>query len=224
MSTQKDDLYDNQRVREYVSSRGVKATFRPMNPMLKERIEAGLQKQSPKPTPPTRPAKVFGGGVEHIELTDESEKTPEQQQAWDTYQEALAAWEGEFNKRMFRASVLRCMDVEMPGDEWFQDQQALGIDVPDTPQDRKFHFVETEFVGDTRDVVAIIQIPIALTVEPSAAQDAAARLFRRLLEGFAAYIRNQGEAWEGGLGAGLEAGGDEPDTDAGAGEVGDTAE
>lgn len=164
----------------YTSALNTTIIFLPMPPMLMEKIEIGLKKTWPKPEVPTYEMQTAVGTVEVKPHNETTLETDEERAAWSAYQVDLAAWEEEKNRRLLRAIQLQCIQpVDIDNEEWVERQKFLGMDIPTNPFERKLHYIETEVIGDERDIMACMTIPMQLVSGASEEDMAAAEaLFR----------------------------------------------
>lgn len=165
---------------KFTSSRGAKALFYPMPPMLMEKIEEGVEAEfGPRPEPPTYTIKTAVGEDEVNTHTKNTLETDEDKAAWAAYEDELAIWESELNRRVLRAIQLECIKPQDPDDEkWLAKQAFLGIKIPENEFERHLHWIETEFVGSNNDVMACMVIPMRLAGVPEKEIAAAEKLFR----------------------------------------------
>lgn len=182
---------DEARTMEYISTRGIRAIFRPLPFSLKARIETDYERDHPRPAVPTYTVETIGGDTE----THEHDKTtvvgdPDAEAAWAAYLRETELWEEQINRRFFRAILASCVtfpDVDF--EEWAERMEYLGVTVPENRYERLYVFVDTEFVGSRDDMTAFYRIPMQLTLEKSAALEAVERMFQRAVEGWYAAER-----------------------------------
>lgn len=164
----------------YTSTLGVEVIFLPMPPLLREKIEASLEKEWPRPEPPTYTIKTTAG-VEETHPHDETTLETEEDKAdWAAYKQENNEWDEENSRRMLRAIQLQCIKLTNQDDtEWIERQEFLGIDVPENKFERHLHYIETEVIGNEDDIMACMTIPMQLAANASDEDMAAAeKLFR----------------------------------------------
>ena len=168
---------------EYTSSRGITAIFKPLPPLMREMIGDQMEKDGfDRGSPPTYEVETFGGDFETYVHDLESIKGDAlAEAAWLEYQETQKAWEIEYNQRLFKLCIIKCMDVKgVEEPEWIEEQEALGFDIPENRVERKVHYVRTEWIGNNEDYLTIITKPFELSISQSEIQAAAERMFRKL--------------------------------------------
>lgn len=175
------DIYPD--LPRYMSSRGIWAVFSPMPMLLRTRIAETMKKEGlEEPQPPTYEVEQFGGEIELHEHDESTIETEEDQEVWQKFLDDTDVWSADFSERLAEAVKVLCMEVPgMDEDNWVEKFEYLDIEVPDKKKtiDRKKFYIDNVFIGSREDVIAIIQIPLFLTLEQPTIQGAAARLFRQ---------------------------------------------
>jgi hypothetical protein len=171
-------------------SNGKKLTVQSINPLLMQKINDST---GDKPMPPTYESPTAGGDVE-INYHDETTvSTPEEKEAWREYQERLAFYNAERNKRFMRAFFSRGVVLNLDAaamERWAREMKYLGVDVPEGDEDdpeiyieRQVLYVETELIGHPNDMILIMKEVMTLSGIDEAEVAAATRLFRGEVEG-----------------------------------------
>ena len=103
------------------------------------------------------------------------------------------------NDAIWKAILKRAIQVELPvDDEWIEDQRDLGIDVPSNPKELRAHYIWTECIGGTRDIIRITGLANGADLTEEALQ-IAEDSFRDQLSGQAAgELANKTRALESG--------------------------
>lgn len=116
-----------------------------------------LQSSRKIPPKPTYQVPVSGGFETYEHEEGKTLNTDEEKAAWADYIKARDTEIAEFNKRSLMMMLLKGIRVaNLPdGDAWISEQKALGIDVPEEPNERRFHFIYTEVIGNLADLAAI---------------------------------------------------------------------
>jgi len=148
---------------QYTTERGVTVNVRPIPLLLDE-----IRKATPMPAQPTYTEHLAGGVEQEVVISDEDariwrERDPE---SWAEHAEKWAQFEQErdeaqslLNDRLWQAVVRKAVDVDLPDDDsWIEDQKALGLTVPQKPNERRIHYIRTEVVGGMRDVLKMTAI------------------------------------------------------------------
>lgn len=181
----KEQVIDNDRRQEYVSSRGVKVVFSPMPVALRERIVEAMRNDGwEEPTVPTYEVDVLDGA--DIEIHEHDETTivgdEEATKLWEEFKEKEIQFDQEANTRLNKACRILCTEVpDLDDDKWVKEQEFLGFNVPTDPLEKKLYYIENVFIGTKEDVVAIIQFPLRLTMQRTGALKAAEEMFRKAL-------------------------------------------
>lgn len=168
----------NANYENYVTSRGHEIIFLPMPPMLKEKIEAGLNSEWPMPQPTTYQVKTVTGDTETHTHTAKTAKDADEQAAWDAYVDELQRWTAENWSRFLRALQIECIRFEEK-EGWEERQEFLKI-LPkfDNKFHRALHYIQTEIVGDPEDIVACFTIPLRLAGAPDEQLETVENSFR----------------------------------------------
>ncbi len=159
----------------FVTKDGNRIPLRRVAPLLMEKVRQSVK----LPTPPTYEVETVGGDIE-IHVHDETTlETDEDRAAWAAYQTAQAQANGDLMEKILRLLFAKATgDVVPAGDEWIKEQQYLGVDVPDDPLGRKIHYIQTELLTHTGDIMAFMSAAVALTGVDEEVVESAEATFR----------------------------------------------
>jgi len=157
-----------------VTSLGRELPLKPVSPYLIEAIESGVQKEWIKefgalPTVPTYEIEVDGNTIQMdhdlttLDDTDDEDEATANRVAWDKYQSDMNLLRARRTQRITKALILRGCDIQIPEDDaWYQEQKALGADIPENteadPQALRFYYIVSEYIGSTKDLLSLIEI------------------------------------------------------------------
>ncbi len=187
-------------MKQYTTERGIKIGIMPI-PLLLDKI----REAHGGPAVPTYTEQVAGGEQE-VELDAKmmaaakehnTEWYNEHREAWEAYQELGAASETVLNQKLLDAISLKAVRVDMPkDDEWIEEQEFLGLDVPTSPAAQRAHFVQTEVMGGSDDMLRILAIASGAEVSEEVLAQASdsfrGYLQENLAEGLEDQIRSMG--------------------------------
>ncbi len=159
----------------FVTKDGNRIPLRRVAPLLMEKVRQSVK----LPTPPTYEVETVGGDIEihiHDETTLESD---EDRAAWAAYQTAQAQANNDLMEKILRLLFAKATgDVVPAGDEWIKEQTYLGVEVPDDPLGRKIHYIQTELLTHTGDIMSFMSAAVALTGLDEEVVEAAEATFR----------------------------------------------
>lgn len=141
--------------RRYVTSRGYTVEFHSIPTLISK-----LSQQYPPPSAPTYKVPIPGGTETHTH--DETTlETPDDHAAWAAYQTAMREHTQQLVQAQLRLCLLRGITVlnQDPAqtlDGWAEEQSLIGFKIPNTPAERKLHWLETEVLSDGNDFIAIL--------------------------------------------------------------------
>lgn len=139
--------------KSFTTSRGITIEFLPIPTLLEK-----LQAQHPMPAPPTYAVKTATGVTETHSHDETTLDTDEDKAAWADYQGRLRAATAKFNEALMRLVMLRGIKVELPpSDAWVQEQEYIGLSVPEEPHERKIYWLETEVLADADDYIRAVE-------------------------------------------------------------------
>lgn len=148
-------LTETEEPRRYTTSRGYVVEFQAIPTLISK-----LSQQYPPPPAPTYQVAVPGGFETHTH--DETTlETPEDRAAWEAYQEALRAHTQQVIQAQLRLCLMRGItvvgdDPSKTYDGWAEEQTLIGFKVPESPAERKLHWLETEVLSDSADLINIL--------------------------------------------------------------------
>lgn len=175
---------------EHITERGVTIRLKAVSALLNSNIESALAREGyAKPPWPTKKIPTAGGDVMERSLPEER---PEIEQgweqsdvdAWDEYHKAIAAWETEFSLRSGKAHLFQGVELDDydPNGSWVDEDNAVGLSVPDNLAERKLLYIETRVFGSVHDVHEVLSAIRLLTLGLSEKEVedsiAASRIFR----------------------------------------------
>lgn len=151
---------DNSGIQSWTSSRGITIKLAPLSPLLIEKMKLGVDRDIGVPKKPTYETIVGTGEnitTQEIEHDEKSiEETPQDKPKWDAYVAHVKKHEAELNARFLRAVKMMVVRFDMPEDDgWIEIQKMIGVDVPDDPDERRIHYLDTEILGDPQDLFEI---------------------------------------------------------------------
>jgi len=140
---------------EYTTSTGITVGLKPIAPNYIERI----RQQIDWPEPPSYEVPVLGGGTERVYYTDKNVETDEEKAAWAEFEQKRDAANILFFQKRSQAIIRRCVVIDLPEDDsWERLQEQDGIEIPQDPELKRIHYIETEVIGSNTDVFAIANI------------------------------------------------------------------
>lgn len=171
---------------EWTSSRGITIGLLPLSPILMQKVRLGVENDVGIPEKPTYTVPVGTGehtSTQEIEHDKKSiEETPEDKEKWDDYLEHEIEFNAVLNERMAKAIMLMSVKFDMPeDDDWMKIQKILGVDVPDDPDERKQHYLETEIMGSPQDTIELMAMATIGSFDGEA-RAAAVSLFRGAIQ------------------------------------------
>jgi len=145
--------------RVFTTVQGVEIPIRPVSPTLVAKIAPTVLREFGVEGPPTYTVEIVGGGTQEfphdettLDVPGDPDATAENRAEWDEYVDTVDAANREANKRFLRLLYLKGVDIELPEDEtWIEDQEFLGFEVPEDPRDRKIHYIQTELLTTIHD-------------------------------------------------------------------------
>lgn len=163
----------------FTTKAGLELILVPIPPLLLEQVRASV-KQPPIPTYATKTA---AGNVETFNHNETTLVTDEDKAAWAEYKRLKAEADKLLNERVMRALFLKGIALNMPNDaEWVQEQEFMGIKVPEHPLERKLHYIQTEILASSEDMVGIMSDIMRLTGVDEEVVKGAEESFRRAVE------------------------------------------
>lgn len=165
--------------RNFVTKAGVELTLVPIPPMLLEKVRGSVK----YPPIPQYETKTAAGNIEKFNHDESTLQTDADKAAWAEYTAAKREADRLLNERVMRALFLKGIALDMPADdEWIKEQEFMGIEIPTDPQERKLHYIQTEILASSEDMVGIMSDIMRLTGVEEAVVQSAEDSFRRAVE------------------------------------------
>lgn len=159
----------------FVTKDGNRIPLRRVAPILMEKI----RKSVTLPSPPTYEVEIAGGDIETHVHDETTLETDEDRAAWAAYQKDFASANNRMIEKILRLLFAKATgDVLPPSDDWAKEQAYLGVDVPGEPLERKIHYIQTELLTHTSDIMAFMTAAMALTGVDEEVVQAAEATFR----------------------------------------------
>lgn len=128
--------------------------FKPISVIQLQKISNAIEKKYDLEKP-TYEMKLPGNNVQVKEYDAESiadESTPdEDKEKWRQYQEQLLRMQSEVNEKTTAYAFYKGVDCEVDP-EWIEEQQWLGIDLPEDKRDLKVQYIMTGLLKTAYDV------------------------------------------------------------------------
>lgn len=146
--------------KKYTTERGVTIRIVPI-PLLLDKI----REAHPMPELPTYTEHLAGGATQEVKITpkeaeawakNDPETWAEHAEMWAEYEAELDRRTSILNERLWKAVMRRAIQVDVPGDEWAEEQALYGLTVPDDPGERREHYIWTEVIGGQKDIIGIM--------------------------------------------------------------------
>lgn len=145
----------------FTTAAGVEIPLNPIPPLQGQMVEQAARKKASElygaHTKPLYTLTTDDGGEEtheHDETTIETD--PAAKLAWKQWQECTAKTSAYVNDRLFDFAMLTGTDALLPQDEsWIEMQTYLGIEVPEQSTARRAHYIKTELLRTTGDLIGI---------------------------------------------------------------------
>lgn len=140
---------------EYTTSNGHTVTIQAVPPFLLDKVLGSVK----YPDPPTYEAVTAGGEKEIHEHDDTTVQTDEEKAALAKYKRDLANAKLHENEMMMNAMFLKGIEVDMDSvsfQDWVDEQEFLGIELPKGKPALKVHYISTEILGDLNDLTKIM--------------------------------------------------------------------
>lgn len=141
---------------EFVTSRGLKVTLRPLPPYLVQMASTAIE----KPEPPSYIVKTEGGGEEIHTHDQESimQSSPEEQLEWSKYLEKVREADQKATDVLINVVLVEGVEVTIPDKErWIKRQKLMGLTVPEDEDEMMLMFKKTQVIGNDKDVEFIVQ-------------------------------------------------------------------
>lgn len=184
-------------MKRYTTERGIEIGITPI-PLLLEQVRDAHQ----HPEPPTYPETTASGAVRQVpmvasEMAAAKQHNPdwyaEHAEVWEAYQVEREKSDAALNMKLLSTVALKAVRVEMPEDDnWVEEQEFLGLEVPTLPIARYIHYVKTEVFGGTKDVVRIMALAAGTEVNEEVLARAESSFRDFLRDNLAAGLADQG--------------------------------
>jgi len=116
-----------------------------------QRIEDAMREEGAQLDPPTRTVLALGGlgdAVEvplnenNLEVVDNPEQTARNKELWKRYQDAVVKLSTLQSEERIKTMLALGVDVDVPPiEEWRDELEYIGVDIPDHPRDRKAYWL-----------------------------------------------------------------------------------
>ena len=199
--------------RRYTTERGITIGITPI-PLLLDKI----REAHPMPDPPTYTEHTAGGGVQEVEITEAMAATwaARDPSTWAQHKETWAEYQAETDRRttilndaLWRAVMRRAIQVDMPKDDaWAEDQALYGLTVPDDPAERREHYIWTEVLGGQRDILKVMGLAAGADLTEDQLEAVGATFWDTLQRPQAGGPADQGGAVDAGAPGDLDANGE----------------
>jgi len=177
-------LPDGSRI--YRTAAGVDVDILGISPMLMQKVGDAFRFKYPEPKPPTYVVETAGGGKEVNYHDDTTVETVEEVDALQAYKDEHAAWRAASQAALVRAVVIKGVKFEMPeNDAWIEDQELLGLEVPEGELERRIHYFETEVVSSVEDMLTLLGSAMGLGGMQDEMLGTAMSMFRTEIQGTA---------------------------------------
>jgi len=154
---------------------------------VRQAVRAEFIEKHGEPKPPTYTAKMGGGpGIvtweeEHTytrdNIADGSEKD---RLAWREYEQQEQMLGQKTWAKTAEVYLLRGVLEDLPDDDgWIEEQVEDGIEVPESPRERKIHWIKTELLMDSAEMLSLINAIQGREQEVERAATVAAEMFQR---------------------------------------------
>ena len=173
----------------YTTSTGKKIVLHGLPPMMVERLQA--QYDARKPKIPTYiiidiagTEEIHDHNITTLEVEGDPVETEKNKKLWDEYVKGTAAIDKESSEAMMRMIMLRGVyvsDYDENG-SWIDEQEFLGLTIPSDTSARRYHYVQTEIIGDANDLNTIMTIVMKLSGIPEEYLREAEHLFQSAME------------------------------------------
>ena len=204
-------------MKKYTTERGIEISIIPI-PLLLDRVKQRHYERMEEELPAPTYAETTASGKEHRVKMVEADMAAAKEHNPDWYAEHAEAWEAHqvlrdesetaLNKKLMDAIALKAVKVDMPTDDlWVEEQMLFGLDVPESPAARRIHYVWTEVMGGSKDMVYTMSLAAGSEVSEEVL-DQAADSFQSFLQGnLAEGLTNQARTVESKLATDPDAGG-----------------
>ena len=140
----------------YRTLTGREIEYEPVSPIVLELSEQGAKKEfierGEPLDPPTYTVELAGGGTQTFPHDLTTLTTDEDKATWAKYLDAKERLETE-QARLRKLIILECLkDIILPEDNtWEVKQKARKVDVPQEPDEKLVHYIQTEILKSSAD-------------------------------------------------------------------------
>jgi len=140
------------------TSSGITLKLQPVAPALLQKIEQSI----PTPERPYYEAKTIFGTIEHYPHDSSTVETEEEKHMWREYSVEKYRREVELTQKGNRALLSKGVIIPKEVEEkqflvWQEEQEWIGIEVPNKPLDRRYHFLTTEILKTPNDIITTVE-------------------------------------------------------------------
>jgi hypothetical protein len=176
----------------HITQNGTELELRPVSDFLITKVRAQVQAEFEKehgamPERPTYEIKCGGGPFGNwTETRTHTEKTildgtEEEKALWARYIELRRELNGLVWTRTARVYLLDGMP-DPPENGWVEKQERRGLEIPEDPDERKMHWIETEVVVSNQELIWLVKLIQGQSNFTEAGRQLAADTFRRAME------------------------------------------
>lgn len=166
----------------YTTKDGVELNISGIKPLLLQRLEKSYRKSNPEPKKPTYIVDGLGG-KEELPHNETTLTTEEDKIRWLQWKDQRAIWEAGLNERILHAILLKGVKNKFEiNDEWIEEQEFLGIEVPESKNGRRILYIETEILSG-EDIVGLTRNVMSLSGLGEEVLQEADKLFRSEAQG-----------------------------------------
>lgn len=170
---------------DYTTERGITIQVMPV-PLLLDKI----RQAHPEPAPVTYIERMAGGAAQEVAITPAMAEAWQKRDpdGWAPHAEKWAAWQAAMDARterlndvLWRAVMSKAVVVDVPAaGEWVIEQESYGLTVPANPAERKAHYIWTEVIGGTKDILRIMALAAGANLTEEQVSDAEASFWDTL--------------------------------------------
>ena len=136
-------------------SNGTKLNVQGIKPLLLQRIEREYKRKNEKPKKPTYKTEGLGPS-EELDHDESTLTTTEDKKRWLKWKENDKEWTAGLNEKMLHAMILKGITNKFKiTQDWIDEQEILGIDVPESKALRKILYFETELLSTPDDILQL---------------------------------------------------------------------
>lgn len=181
-------------VQGFVTVDGRTLAVRPIDtkfalPMIGQGIRAKHARSGAPLEPPTYTVTTASGATETHAHDETTLETDADKAAWAAYQAALKALNDEIVMGQMRFMLMEGLVYDDPPQEWAERYAFYGMEMPDSPQERTWLYIQTVLLPTASDLERALAAVMAVSATGNEeAVKAAEALFRHSLEGATATL------------------------------------